>query len=74
MQTYKLVYEVEELTLRKLFKQPFKALNGGKLTSITNKVLLRTKIINKSHKLAKLECSLIELQAIHLELKYKIEK
>lgn len=74
MDTYKLVYEDDGLTLRQLFKKPFQSLNGGKLTTITNKVLCRTTLSKKRHILAKMECSEIELQAVYLELKHHIEK
>ena len=74
METYTLIYEVEGLRLIQLFKKPFRSLNGGKITTITNKVLARSTIEKNSHKLAILECSEIDLQNIHLELKFNIEK
>lgn len=73
MDTYKLVYEVDYHTLRKLFKQPVCMLIGGKNTVITNKILARTNLKEKTHELVDLECSDTELSSIHLEIKHKYE-
>jgi hypothetical protein len=73
MDRYKLVYEVDMHILRKLYKQPFRSLSGGKITTITHKPLARTNIKKKTHELVKLECSEIELMTIHLEVKHKYE-
>lgn len=73
MDTYKLIYEIDGLRLIKVQKNRFKGINGGLLTSNSHKVLVRTKIEKKAHKLAILECNIIELQNVYFELKHKIE-
>ncbi len=73
MQTYKLVYEVDRHILRKLYKQPFKSLSGGKAKLETNKVLAFTNLIDKTPELTNLYCSKIQLMAIHMEVKNKYE-
>jgi hypothetical protein len=73
MESYKLIYEIDGLRLIKLFKAPFKSFSGGKLTNVSYKVLLTTKLSEKGYVLDKLECSEVELQAIHLEVKHKYQ-
>ena len=61
MDTYKLIYEIDGLRLIKLSKNQKLGLNGGLLISSSYKVLVRTKIEKKAHKLAILECNIIAL-------------